>query len=73
MNENKNQSHDQDRPGMGNASNPGPAGLQSQEKQLINEKGEKYLREAGNIEDMPDAHDQQEAERIEENMNKKND
>lgn len=43
---------------IGNASNPGPkedelapvAG-----NQLLDEKAEKYLKEAGNIEDMPDA------------------
>jgi hypothetical protein len=29
------------------------------ENQLLNEKAEKYLREAGNIEDYPDAEDEQ--------------
>ena len=28
--------------------------------QLLNEKAEKYLRESGNIEDLPDEEDQQE-------------
>jgi len=32
--------------------------------QLLNEKAEKYLRESGNIEDEPDAQDQQEADEI---------
>lgn len=51
----------------GNASNPspregmGPAGG----NQLINEKGEKYLREVAGPEDYPDAQDQQEMENIE--------
>jgi hypothetical protein len=46
----------------GNASNPspregmGPAGG----NQLINEKGEKYLREVASPEDYPDARDEQE-------------
>lgn len=47
----------------GNASNPSqdterfhaPPG-----SQLLNEKAEKYLREAGNIEDMPDAQERRE-------------
>ena len=48
----------------GNASNPsphdeeaGPAG-----NQLLDERAEKYLRESANIEDVPDAEDQQEAD-----------
>jgi hypothetical protein len=32
--------------------------------QLLNEKAEKYLRESGNIEDMPDAEDQDQADKI---------
>jgi len=50
----------------GNASNPspregmGPAGG----NQLINEKGEKYLREVASPEDYPDARDEQEAESV---------
>lgn len=46
---------------IGNSSNPGitesePSGTH----QLLGKKAEKYLREAGNIEDMPDAQDEQE-------------
>ena len=49
----------------GNASNPSPHDQQSepnQQSQLLDEKAEKYLREAGNIEDEPDAQDQEEAD-----------
>ena len=47
----------------GNASNPSPqSGIPDNKNQLIDKKGEKYLRESGNIEDMPDAIDEQEAE-----------
>gem|GEM_PF-4247334 len=47
----------------GNASNPLPAGaVPEQHDQLLNEKAETYLREGGNIEDMPDAQEAQEAE-----------
>lgn len=44
----------------GNASNP-PAEQDTPggPRQLIDEKGEKYLREVANIEDEPDARDQQ--------------
>ena len=49
------------RPDTGNASNPSPEqGAQPQKDQLINEKGENYLREVASIEDLPDAKDQQE-------------
>ena len=48
----------------GNASNPsphneeaGPAG-----NQLLDERAEKYMREPANIEEVPDAEDQQEAD-----------
>jgi hypothetical protein len=48
----------------GNASNPAPeAELAGNKRQLIDKKGEKYLREAGNIEDMPDVEDEEEAEK----------
>ena len=50
------------KPETGNASNPNPQQTASEpgnEEQLISKQGEKYLREAGNIEDMPDAQDQQ--------------
>jgi hypothetical protein len=44
----------------GNASNPSPDNAQQKEgEQLLNNKAEKYLREAANIEDLPDAQDQQ--------------
>ena len=49
--------------GTGNASNPSPeGGLADNKHQLIDKKGEKYLRESGNIEDMPDAEDEEQAE-----------
>jgi hypothetical protein len=46
----------------GNASNPSPGDRQNEgvgEKQILNKKAEKYLREVSSIEDMPDAQDQQ--------------
>ena len=45
----------------GNASNPSPHKGDSvpEGTQLIDKKGEKYLRESANIEDEPDAQDQQ--------------
>lgn len=46
----------------GNASNPTPHHEPVSDKQLLEEKAEKYLRESGNIEDMPDAQEQQDAE-----------
>jgi hypothetical protein len=50
----------------GNASNPSPkpASESVNSNQLLNEKAEKYLRESGNIEDMPDAEDQAQADKI---------
>lgn len=48
----------------GNASNPSPHDTSMEptvDKQLLNKKAETYLREAGNIEDMPDPQEQQEA------------
>jgi hypothetical protein len=46
--------------GTGNASNPSPDNAQQKEGgQLLDKKAEKYLREAANIEDLPDAQDQQ--------------
>jgi hypothetical protein len=42
----------------GNASNPSPHDTRLEpleQDQLLDDKAEKYLREAGNIEDMPDA------------------
>ena len=50
-------------PETGNASNPSPQQTDYEpgnQNQLIPKEGEKYLREAGNIEDLPDATDQQE-------------
>lgn len=48
----------------GNASNPSPlpTGAQPPSEQLLPPKSETYLREGGNIEDMPDAQDEQAAE-----------
>ena len=45
----------------GNASNPSSGNIEeaSNNKQLLNEKANTYLREAGNIEDLPDDKDQQ--------------
>lgn len=46
----------------GNASNPAPneQGLETENtNQLIDPKGEKYLRESANIEDMPDAKEEE--------------
>lgn len=51
----------------GNASNPSPhsGNLEAvNNDQLLNEKAEKYLRESANIEDQPDAQDQQEADEV---------
>lgn len=64
MDHHKNQPHDeQGRTDTGNASNPSPdSGIEIPKEQLIDEKGEKYLREVASIEDLPDAADQQEAE-----------
>lgn len=51
----------------GNASNPTPhKDIQPDDHQLLNEKAETYLREAGNIEDMPDPQEELEAEETEE-------
>jgi len=51
----------------GNASNPTPHKGTMQpagKNQLLNEKAEKYLRESANIEDEPDAQDQQDADEV---------
>lgn len=49
----------------GNASNTGPEEKdQKPDNQLLHKKAEKYLRESGNIEDLPDAADQAEADEI---------
>ena len=50
---------------MGNASNPSPHNKKMEpvnSNQLLNEKAEKYLRESANIEDEPDAQDQEDAD-----------
>jgi hypothetical protein len=50
----------------GNASNP-PGHDKNREpakNQLLNEKAEKYIREVANIEDVPDAQEQQDADEI---------
>ena len=47
----------------GNASNPPANGSsESENNQLLGKEAEKYLREAGNIEDLPDEEDWQESE-----------
>lgn len=49
----------------GNASNPSPRDTNMEPaggNQLIDEKGEKYLREVASIEDMPDPQEQKEAD-----------
>lgn len=58
---------------FGNASNPSPYNRetdQSAKNQLLDEKAEKYIRESGNIEDMPDPQEQQDADEI---LKKEND
>lgn len=51
------------KPNTGNASNPSPSSFpEPPREQLIDEKGEKYLKEVANIEDLPDAGDEQEME-----------
>ena len=47
----------------GNASNPTPHAHQtpSNDQQLLNKKAETYLRESGNIEDMPDPQEEENA------------
>ena len=50
----------------GNASNPSPGKdeMAPASNQLLDEKAEKYLRESGNIEDMPDAEEQENIDRV---------
>ena len=60
---------------IGNASNPSPyirEDEQSSKNQLLDQKAEKYIRESGNIEDMPDPQEQQDTDEIlkKENENK---
>lgn len=50
----------------GNASNPSPHTTDLEplnDNRLLSKDAEKYLREAGNIEDMPDAQDEEEAQK----------
>lgn len=50
----------------GNASNPSPGANKMEpmnDNRLLGEDAEKYLREAGNIEDLPDAQDEEEADK----------
>lgn len=51
-------------PETGNASNPTPQQelFETPNNSLLGDKAEKYLRESGNIEDMPDPQEQQNAE-----------
>lgn len=48
----------------GNASNPSPRNeeMEPAGNQLLDKKAENYLREVANIEDVPDAEDQEEAD-----------
>jgi hypothetical protein len=49
----------------GNASNPSPHNEDASAKnQLLDKGAEKYLREVASIEDVPDAQDQQEMDKI---------
>jgi hypothetical protein len=49
----------------GNASNPTPHGenIPVTTKQVLGKQAEKYIRESGNIEDMPDAQDEENADK----------
>jgi hypothetical protein len=63
--EDRNKERSNQQPGTGNASNPSPHNTSFQpggDIQLLDKKAEKYLRESGNIEDMPDAQEQQNAD-----------
>ena len=53
---------DHRKPEPGNEADPSSPGREvpAGNNQLLNEKAEKYLRESGNIEDLPDEEDQQE-------------
>ena len=64
MLENKDKSQEPANPNpanTGNASNPSPQDdrfTPAGGNQLLDEKAEKYIRESGNIEDMPDAEEE---------------
>jgi hypothetical protein len=69
MDQNKRDQQDQNLPAAdtGNASNPSPHNNEMEpatNNQLLSKKAEKYLRESANIEDEPDAQDQQDADEI---------
>ena len=49
---------------IGNASNPAPNEDAGEGSQLIDKKGEKYLREVASPEDYPDEQDWEEANKI---------
>ena len=57
----------------GNASNPSPEHNQMEpvgNNQLLDEKAEKYLRESANIEDVPDAQEQEDMDEVLRQKNK---
>jgi hypothetical protein len=60
-NQNDSKGVGENRPSRGNASNPSPHNPleRDNDDHLLNRKAEKYIREAANIEDVPDAQDQQ--------------
>lgn len=60
------QEENEPRTNRGNASNPLPENPENQpqvDEQLLSKKAGSYLREAGNIEDLPDAQDWEEADK----------
>jgi hypothetical protein len=61
--EDRNKERDSQKAETGNASNPSPrnSSMEPKKDQLLDKKAENYLRESGNIEDMPDAQEQQDA------------
>jgi len=71
----ENKRDDQNSPGpdAGNASNPAPHNREMEpnnNNQLFGDTAEKYLRESGNIEDIPDAQDQHDADEMIKKQNK---
>ena len=64
---NKNNNNQLPAADTGNASNPSPHNSKMEpvsDEQLLNERAEKYLRESANIEDEPDAQDQEDADEV---------
>lgn len=57
--ENKNSNSGIKKANTGNASNPSPGSGMHDNNQYLPKEAEKYIREAGNIEDLPDANDQE--------------